>query len=271
MNLYRIIGFGAWLSLLSLHAQSLKELNWRSVNDTVMGGVSSSSVRKVEDGVRFSGLLSLQNNGGFTSMRSTNLKDVASTVTEVMLTVKGDGRTYYMDLRSDNRRSAFSYRQSFSTKAGEKSTLRLPLRDFVATSFGRRLPGVDGIRASRIQSVGITLADGKPGPFRLDILDIRFEETELEPRGVSDGRELIEQAISMGVPLYNDGDAPACAMIYEVALQSFLIDGHPEVSPEQQQALRSALSAMPSEMDARAWALRRELDLLYGELKTTRL
>ena len=43
---------------------------WRNVDDVVMGGVSSSSMR-IEEGVAvFKGEVSLENNGGFASVRS---------------------------------------------------------------------------------------------------------------------------------------------------------------------------------------------------------
>ena len=45
-------------------------LPWRSINDGVMGGLSSGGMR-LEDGIAvFSGTLSLENNGGFSSVRS---------------------------------------------------------------------------------------------------------------------------------------------------------------------------------------------------------
>jgi hypothetical protein len=241
-----------WFSISVLYAQPVKELSWRIVNDTVMGGISTSSITSLEHGFRFSGLLSLENNGGFVSVRSTNLENVEPEVNEVVIRVEGDGRTYYLDLRGVSRMNAFSYRASFETVAGEMTSIHLPLRDFVATRFGRRLPQLPGIRATDIRSVGFTLADGKSGPFRLDVQDIQFVQGEVEADQIISSRELIQQAISFGVPLYNDGQIEACAMIYEVALTSFTIDGHPEVTPEHQNMIRSALSVLPSDPDARA-------------------
>lgn len=256
---------------LTVFGSPLEDLQWRVVNDTVMGGVSASSVRDLNEGLRFAGVLSLENNGGFASMRSGTLVAIDPEATEVVLKVMGDGRTYSFDLRNQNRRSAFSYRTPFETRAGEEMTFRLPIKDFVATHFGRRLPSAPGIDASAIQTVGVTLADNTPGPFRLDILDIRFEQTEMKADTVSDGQDLINKAISMGVPMYNNGEIRACAMIYEVTLQSFLLDNHPDLTVKQQESIRDAINEMPADMDARAWALRRELDTLHSELEEMRL
>lgn len=44
---------------------------WTSVNDVVMGGVSRSEVTQAQPGIaRFSGIVSLENSGGFASVRT---------------------------------------------------------------------------------------------------------------------------------------------------------------------------------------------------------
>ena len=40
---------------------------WRSINDAVMGGLSSGGMMQLDAGLRFTGELSLENNGGFSS------------------------------------------------------------------------------------------------------------------------------------------------------------------------------------------------------------
>jgi NADH dehydrogenase [ubiquinone] 1 alpha subcomplex assembly factor 1 len=46
------------------------ENRWRIVNDGVMGGLSSSKAIVEDDKIIFSGNVSLENNGGFASLRS---------------------------------------------------------------------------------------------------------------------------------------------------------------------------------------------------------
>ncbi len=46
------------------------ENQWRIVNDGVMGGLSSSKATIKDDKIIFSGNVSLENNGGFASLRS---------------------------------------------------------------------------------------------------------------------------------------------------------------------------------------------------------
>ncbi|NBP81245.1 hypothetical protein EBU58_11145, partial [bacterium] len=72
---------------------------WQAVNDGVMGGVSDGRFRIMpEKTMEFFGTLSLENNGGFASVRSkpTALNIKAGDV--IVVRVKGDGREYVLNL-----------------------------------------------------------------------------------------------------------------------------------------------------------------------------
>lgn len=237
--------------------------SWYSVNDSVMGGVSRGRPTMMEgSGVRFSGILSLENNGGFSSIRSDSPAYAFSRGKELLVTVKGDGRTYYFDLRTNARQRAFSYRQSFKTVAGEETTVRLPLAGFVATRFGRRMMNDQPLEPSQVKSIGVTLADKKPGPFRLDILNIQLVNPEVT--GPSSVEELLTLAIARGVPLYNRGDADACAAVYETALSALVLLPEEKLADAHRKLVTSTLLAAKSDASAsdRAWTLRRGMDQL---------
>ena len=71
---------------------------WRAINDGVMGGISAGRMVQTEAGLRFEGELSLENNGGFASVRRVVEADLAETG-GVLLKLRGDGRTYKVSLR----------------------------------------------------------------------------------------------------------------------------------------------------------------------------
>ncbi len=78
-------------------------LGWQIVNDTVMGGISSSRLDRVDDEiVRFSGQLRLENNGGFASMRSSSGVPNMAKANTIVIRVRGDGRRYQLRLRRGN-------------------------------------------------------------------------------------------------------------------------------------------------------------------------
>ena len=148
---------------------------WQIVNDGVMGGRSTSQVAMADDGqMRFAGNLSVENNGGFASVRSRPRELQLQTGDQIFLRVKGDGRRYTFNLYVPQRRMAFSYRVEFQTRADEWLEVKLPLDRFVATSFGRVVRG-NSLDPKQVHAVGILLADKKAGPFQILVDWIKVE------------------------------------------------------------------------------------------------
>jgi len=148
---------------------------WSTVLDGVMGGRSTGRVSQPEPGMlRFSGELSLENNGGFSQMRTAVREGAMDGAEGLALEVRGDGRTYNFDVRQSTVRTmAGSYQQSFATRDGEWTTVRLPLSEFTLYSFGRKVRRARSLDAANIESIGVTLSDKKAGPFALELRSIR--------------------------------------------------------------------------------------------------
>lgn len=150
-------------------------LIWVSVNDSVMGGVSDGRASATSDNtLKFSGTLSLENNGGFASIRTRAMDLDIQDDDTLVVRFKGDGRTYYMDLRTAERRMASNYRTPIQTEAGKWKEVRVELSDFYFTSFGRKIDRAP-IKGSAVNSFGFTLADKKAGPFELEIAWVKAE------------------------------------------------------------------------------------------------
>lgn len=146
--------------------------NWRAVNDTVMGGVSKGGATLNKIGhVVFEGDLSLDNNGGFASIRSRDQRNLLAGNDTITVRVKGDGRTYYLSLRDRNRRMAASHRFPIQTVKGQWITATASLDDFYYTSFGNR-QNRPALEPDEVIGIGFTLADKNPGPFKLQIASL---------------------------------------------------------------------------------------------------
>ena len=142
---------------------------WRTVNDGVMGGRSNGRFRINNDkSLEFFGTLSLENNGGFASVRSRPVTMNLKATDSIVIKVRGDGREYSLNLYTAERRMAFSYRAKFKTKKNEWTEIRIPVSKFVATSFGRVVRG-QSLNANQINGLGIMLGDKKAGTFKLEI------------------------------------------------------------------------------------------------------
>lgn len=152
------------------------EPGWTAVNDGVMGGVSRGGAKLVDGSLHFRGILSLENNGGFSSIRSGGATRDLSAATAIVLRVKGDGRTYRLQLATNAqyRRSRISYQAEFPTRRAEWTEARVPLAALVPMFRGQTLSGPP-LDLSRIEEIGLSLADGNPGAFALEIDWIRAE------------------------------------------------------------------------------------------------
>jgi monofunctional biosynthetic peptidoglycan transglycosylase len=142
---------------------------WRTIDDVVMGGVSSSRI-VVGDGVAvFSGRVSLDNNGGFASARSADGDHDLSAFSGVRLKVRGDGKRYALRLRTRDARDGVSYLMRFETEAGEWQEIVLPFADFVPSFRGRVVEGHPPVDPARVCGFGLLIADRQAGPFRLEL------------------------------------------------------------------------------------------------------
>ena len=155
---------------------------WQTVNDGVMGGISDGRVKITKDKkMEFFGTLSLENNGGFASVRTPALKLGLKQGDTLVVKVRGDGRQYSMNLYPRRRRSAFSYRAMFTTTKDKWIEVRLPLDNFVATSFGRIVRN-QPLDPTEVNGIGILLGDKKAGPFRVEVEGIKVKRSRQQPR-----------------------------------------------------------------------------------------
>lgn len=147
-----------------------KDLEWFIVNDGVMGGRSRSNLRVTDEGTGlFAGVLSLENGGGFASVRLVLGATDLSRFTGLELQIRGDGRMYQLRLRTDDRFDGVAYRALFDTRDGEWLTVPLPFTDFLPVFRGQVLEDAPALDPSAVHQVAFMLADKQPGPFSLEV------------------------------------------------------------------------------------------------------
>ncbi len=150
---------------------------WYVINDGVMGGISQSVIRKTtRQTAVFAGDLSLENNGGFASVRADVGNQDLSAYSGLEIRVRGDGRTYQLRLRTNDGFDGVAYRAYFDTRDGEWLETTIPFSEFVPTFRGRTLGDQPPLDLSRIQQVAFMLSDKKPGAFSLEIDFVRCSD-----------------------------------------------------------------------------------------------
>jgi len=148
---------------------------WRVVNDTVMGGVSSGELGWSDGMLVFTGELSLDNGGGFASMRSARIEPEEAAEWAgrpgPRIVADGDGRTWTVEVRTDDDDGGWV--SAMQTSADGLTEVELPWASFSpVTRFLDPRPSAEPLDPARVVSVAFYLVDGVEGPFRLGVRSI---------------------------------------------------------------------------------------------------
>jgi len=146
---------------------------WYVVNDGVMGGLSQGHVAINKSGnAVFYGNVSLDNYGGFTSIRYSFEQREIIGKTKAIIRLKGDGKRYQFRVKR-NRIERHSYIHYFET-SGEWETIEIPLVDMYPTFRGRELD-MPNFSAEYVSDITFLIANKKAETFKLEIDKIILE------------------------------------------------------------------------------------------------
>lgn len=146
---------------------------WEIENDVVMGGKSSSTLEKSDDGnAIFTGRVSLENNGGFASVQYHFATKNIEGYKKAVILVKGDGRSYQFRMKSSLKEKA-SYIYTFET-TGDWQTVEIPLNEMEPVYRGNKL-AIPNFSAETLQEVRFLIGNKKAENFSLEISKIELE------------------------------------------------------------------------------------------------
>ena len=156
--------------MLYVYTDPQTAADWMAIHDVVMGGGSSGGIESTDAGsILFEGNVSLENNGGFASIRSRPKAWDLNAYDGIVVRLRGDGKRYKLNLKTDSTFDGILYRVSFETTEGEWQTLRFPFSEFRASFRGRLVPEAPELDSARIASFGLLISDKQEGSFRLEI------------------------------------------------------------------------------------------------------
>ncbi|MEB8346600.1 CIA30 family protein [Flavobacteriaceae bacterium KMM 6898] len=140
---------------------------WTVLDDVVMGGRSSGAISINSEGYGvFEGRVSLENNGGFSSvlyqMKTVSVKGYSKCV----IRLKGDEKNYQFRIKSKNE-DYYSYIAKFST-TGQWQTLELTLKEMTPWFRGRSLD-MPNYPVMTMESISILIGNKRAGDFMLEI------------------------------------------------------------------------------------------------------
>lgn len=145
--------------------------DWRIVDDGVMGGRSSGDfyINEAGNGV-FEGFVSLENNGGFSSVRYRETYQIQSQKT-IRIYLKGDGSKYQFRVKADSF-DRHSYIAEFKT-SGEWEFIEIELSSMYPAFRGRKL-SIPNFDKSRIEEMAFLIGNKKEQKFHLEIKSIEL-------------------------------------------------------------------------------------------------
>ncbi|PTB95679.1 CIA30 family protein [Marivirga lumbricoides] len=146
---------------------------WQIENDVVMGGNSSSSLERSEEGnAVFKGTVSLENNGGFASVQYHFATKNIEGYKKALILLKGDGKSYQFRMKSHLNDKA-SYIYTFET-TGDWEKVEIPLHEMEPVFRGNKLD-LPNFPAETLQEVRFLIGNKKAEDFRLEVSKIELE------------------------------------------------------------------------------------------------
>lgn len=154
------------------YADHEQKLEWMIVDDGLMGGLSAGHILINSIGeVVFSGKVSLENNGGFSSIRSRFESVDVDECHIIRLHVKGDGKKYQCRIKS-KWSDWYSYIQYFET-TGVEQIIDIELKEMYPTFRGKRLD-MNNWDQEKISEIAFLIGNKKEEEFKLIISKIEM-------------------------------------------------------------------------------------------------
>eukprot|EP00039_Didymoeca_costata_P023583 m.7595 g.7595 ORF g.7595 m.7595 type:complete len:224 (+) comp3740_c0_seq1:165-836(+) len=162
--------------------------NWRTSSDKAIGGTSTVNLEYKNGCTRLFGNLSTEipkdsrvTRSGYINLRTVGLTPSIfgdtyydlSSYNGLELLLKGDGRTYIMNLQTSSMQQEDLHQSFIYTRGGpELQKIRIPFSDFLLTNMGYVQNEQPLMNTSEIKTLGFLLADRLDGPYNLNLYSI---------------------------------------------------------------------------------------------------
>lgn len=147
--------------------------NWRITDDVVMGGRSNGNFQLTAEGYGiFTGKISLENNGGFSSVRYYFPQKETTGFKQFVIRLKGDGKQYQFRVKAKSN-EYYDYIITFAT-TGEWQTLELPF-DKMVPSYRGKLLNLPPFPGTSMLEIGFLIGNKKAESFALELDEILIQ------------------------------------------------------------------------------------------------
>ena len=150
-------------------------INWWVVNDGVMGGLSQGNKTLTENSILFKGVISLDNNGGFSSLRRSLSDKDLSQYDQIQIRYRSTGISKALTLSVSRRWYIPNYKISLEGTSGKWETKTIKISDIKKYYLGKPLN--ESLKKEKLKDIirmGIITDEKKYGDFEFEVDYINF-------------------------------------------------------------------------------------------------
>jgi len=149
---------------------------WYPLVDGVMGGLSTGKIELTDNTLLFKGSVSLENNGGFSSIRNPFQRQDLSEYSSVEIRYRGVDQKFAFTMETSQTwwRPYYKYQLPSSE---EWKVLEIPLEEFKQYAVGRyQGRSLERSQLDKIIRLGIITDSKNTGPFEFELDYITFKK-----------------------------------------------------------------------------------------------
>lgn len=163
-------------SLIDFGNLAKKNQEWVLLSDNIMGGVTKSKIEYTSNSVLLSGNISLDNYGGFSSIRTKYKSVDLSQYNGIKIKFKSNNQKFAFTLEDNQNWTKPNYKREFSPKKDDTwEEMIIYFKDFQEIVIGE--PTGNTMKAKSLKNIvrmGIMTYEKKEGPFSLEVDYIEF-------------------------------------------------------------------------------------------------
>ena len=163
-------------SIIDFGNSAEKNQEWVLLSDNIMGGVTKSKIEYTNNSVLLSGNISLDNYGGFSSIKTKYKSVDLSDYNGIKIKFKSTNQKFAFTLEDNQNWTKPNFKREFSPKKDDTwEELIIYFKDFQEVIIGE--PTGNKMKSESLKNIvrmGIMTYEKKEGPFSLEVDYIEF-------------------------------------------------------------------------------------------------
>lgn len=163
-------------SIIDFGNSAEKNQEWKLLSDNIMGGVTKSKIEYTNNSVLLTGNISLDNYGGFSSIKTKYKSVDLSKYNGIKIKFKSTNQKFAFTLEDNQDWTQPNYKREFSSKKEDTwEEVIIYFKDFQEIVIGETTGNMMKSKSLKnIVRMGIMTYEKKEGPFSLEVDYIEF-------------------------------------------------------------------------------------------------